>query len=290
MINMSKEENVSLRGVGTLGAIILLYIVIFFSYYPLSGYRNLPLLGVFLETPTSLFYLIFSVIGLCLVLLGKRPARRELAISATSTCLVWVSVQSLYIYNHWTPIIPFFSPTIAAVETLLMTLGFFALDVKKPRSVLIEGNYRNIVTSLGVGLILGLLFGLINLGFFVYLYKQPIVAGNLLYGSLKALQPGIVEETAWRLFFLGGALPLLSKHLPKRIAEISSISLTILFHAIPHVYQTLLVDPISSFITVIILSLLFGLPMTLLAYRRDIETAICFHWTIDAIRFILLAQ
>jgi hypothetical protein len=33
--------------------------------------------------------------------------------------------------------------------------------------------------------------------------------------------------------------------------------------------------------------LLFGLPMALLAYKRDIETAIGFHWVIDAVRFAL---
>lgn len=33
-------------------------------------------------------------------------------------------------------------------------------------------------------------------------------------------------------------------------------------------------------------SLLFGLPMALLQLRRNLETAIAFHWFIDWIRFL----
>jgi ABC-type spermidine/putrescine transport system permease subunit I len=44
---------------------------------------------------------------------------------------------------------------------------------------------------------------------------------------------------------------------------------------------------LSALITVVVTSILFGLPMAYLAYKKDIETAIGFHWIIDAVRFTL---
>jgi hypothetical protein len=46
-------------------------------------------------------------------------------------------------------------------------------------------------------------------------------------------------------------------------------------------------NPPMALVMVVVTSLLFGLPMALLAYKKDIETAIGFHWIIDAVRFAL---
>jgi hypothetical protein len=42
---------------------------------------------------------------------------------------------------------------------------------------------------------------------------------------------------------------------------------------------------VAALVTVAVMSLAFGLPMAILAYKRDIESAMGFHWTIDALRF-----
>jgi membrane protease YdiL (CAAX protease family) len=63
--------------------------------------------------------------------------------------------------------------------------------------------------------------------------------------------------------------------------------MAILFHSALHVQQTIISSPLSALVTVVVTSILFGLPMAYLAYKKDIETAIGFHWVIDAVRFTL---
>jgi hypothetical protein len=168
-----------------------------------------------------------------------------------------------------------------------MCLGFFAMRTDTPRFNILE-NDQDKISSIIYGLILGVVFGLVNLGFFVYLYGEKIQLGNIMFGCLKALQPAIMEEIAYRLLFMGSSIILLRKYLPNNIADKASMTMAIIFHAIPHVYQIVLQEPITAIMSVIVLSVIFGLPMTIIAYKRGIDTSIIFHWTIDAIRFVLI--
>jgi hypothetical protein len=102
---------------------------------------------------------------------------------------------------------------------------------------------------------------------------------------VKALQPGILEEAAYRLIFMSLALAVLLRYLPRSIAVGSAIVMAVVFHAFVHVPALLLTNPVAALVTVAILSVAFGLPMAILAYKKDIESAMGFHWIIDALRF-----
>jgi hypothetical protein len=102
-----------------------------------------------------------------------------------------------------------------------------------------------------------------------------------------ALKPAIMEETAFRLLFMGLALVVLTKVLPRNIAIASAIFMAIVFHSAAHVPDLLMTNPPMALVMVAVTSLLFGLPLALLAYKKDVETAIGFHWVIDAVRFSL---
>jgi hypothetical protein len=86
---------------------------------------------------------------------------------------------------------------------------------------------------------------------------------------------------------MGLAIVVLAKVLPRGIAIGSAVFMAIVFHSAAHVPDLLATDPVMALAAVAVTSLLFGLPMAMLAYRRDIETAIGFHWIIDAVRFSL---
>ena len=269
-------------------SIVISYGLIYSSYYSLSKYSDSPLLGIFLQSPATLINLFFSVIGLVIIFKYKNNIKRkEIMISIILASLIWITVQSSYYYNNWVPNIPYYDPTINALQVFFMSLGFFALNIDTPKFSFLNAknyNFRSII----LGLVLGLVFGLANLAFFIFVYGEQLQIGNIIYGCLRALQPGIMEEVAYRLFFMGSSVLILRKYLTKNIADITSIIMAILFHAIPHAYLIILSNPTSAIITIAVLSILFGLPMTVIAYKRGIETSIIFHWTIDAIRFVLI--
>jgi hypothetical protein len=111
----TKDITDNLRGLVIILSIIIAYTMLFSLFYPLSIYSYSPFLGVFLQNPTSLFYLTFSFASVGIIL--KNPKRITLNIFLLSTlfaCLVWVSIQSQYYYYNWTPFIPYYAPTINA--------------------------------------------------------------------------------------------------------------------------------------------------------------------------------
>lgn len=278
------------KGLGVISAVILAYAAIFALSYPLAQHSDAPLLGVIVSGPAALLYLTFSVLGGLLVIKNRREiGMRDALVAAGLAGLVWASVEYRYLFHGWTPVIPFYEPTFNALEVFLMALG--SLTLRKTRFVkssLAEGDHRKAGRSMATGLLLGVPFALINLAFFVFLYGQGLGVGDILYGGVNALRPAILEEVAFRLFFMGVSMSLLTKHASHAIAVRASIAMAVLFHSLPHVYELLPVDPLMALATVLVSSVLFGMPMAVLAYRRDIEASISFHWTIDAIRFILV--
>lgn len=277
------------KGLAVLFAIPVAYAAIFALSYPLAQYSGVPMLSLIVGGLSSLIYFTLSALGAFLAIKNRDEiTARDLLASAALAGLVWVSVEYRYLFNDWTPLIPFYDPTFNAVEVFLMTLG--ALTVNKNRLIryrLAEGG-RKAGRSLALGFILGIPFALVNLALFVYVYGRGLGVGDVVYGCLNALQPGIMEEVAYRYLFMGASISLLEGHVARKTAARLSIAMAVLFHSLPHVHGILLSNPLMALVTVLVSSLLFGLPMALLAYRRDIETAISFHWTIDAIRFILV--
>jgi hypothetical protein len=113
------------------------------------------------------------------------------------------------------------------------------------------------------------------------------VREDVLTEAIMAPKPAIMEEMAFRLLFMGLAIVVLSKVLPRNIAVVGAVFMAIVFHSAAQVPDLLASDPALALGSVVLTSLLFGLPMALLAYKKDIETAIGFHWIIDALRFSL---
>jgi len=283
-------NRLNFKGLGVISAVVLAYVAIFALSYPLAQYSDTPLLGVIIGGPAALRNLTFSVLGFLLVIKNRREIiSRDVLVAAVLAGLVWISVEYRYLFHGWTPIIPFYDPTLNALEAFLMALGSFTLRKERYiKSSLCEVDQQKAGRSLATGFLLGIPFALINLAFFVFLYGQSLGVGDIVYGCVNALRPAIMEEVAYRLFFMGASMSLLVKHVPKATAVRSSVAMAVLFHSLPHVFELLPVNPLMALVTVLISSVLFGLPMAVLAYRRDIEAAISFHWTIDTIRFILV--
>lgn len=283
-------EAVTGKGIAVLLLFIALYVVLYALSYPLGRLSDNPLLSVPLSGPYSLMSLVMALAGLALAVRHlKEYQLNDVAVSFLLSALVWLAVQSRYWYNGWTPSIPYYDPTFNAVEVFLITLGAIGLlkTSKVLRSRLAEDDVKKAIAGLLTGVAIGLPFAAINVLLLVVFSGEPVAVQDVIVNSIIALRPGIMEEVVFRLFFMGLAIAVLLRYLPRKTAISSAIFMAIVFHSALHVPQMILSSPAAAIFTVALTSLLFGLPMAYLAYKKDIETAIGFHWVIDAVRFSL---
>jgi hypothetical protein len=73
--------------------------------------------------------------------------------------------------------------------------------------------------------------------------------------------------------------------LPDQAAWLSGL-LALLVHNFAHFDDLFLQSPLAALGMGLVMALLWGLPPTLLALRRDLESAAAFHWIQDAARFL----
>lgn len=144
--------------------------------------------------------------------------------------------------------------------------------------------YKKSMKGMTFGLVLGFPFAIINLFAFSMMQGQPIILQNPLFSAIAALQPGFVEEVLYRLTFLSLAWIAMKNYLPSKATPLAAF-LAFLVHNYSHLGDLFVVQPLFALIYGAIMGLLFGLPPTLLALRKNLEAAIAFHWIVDFIRF-----
>ncbi len=109
-------------------------------------------------------------------------------------------------------------------------------------------------------------------------WQNPIIA------AMSALQPGLVEEVVYRFTFLGMVWWFLRDSFPRRAVLLASF-FSVVVHSYAHLDDLFVNNPIFAVVYGAALGIIFGLPMVVLAVRRDLESAIGFHWMQDFVRF-----
>lgn len=154
-----------------------------------------------------------------------------------------------------------------------------------PRVAAFEGTPAQIGGSLLFGMALAIPLAILNNVYFAFTsgtsaFQNPLVS------AWAAVSPGVHEEVIFRFFVLALCLTLLRSTTARRPAMTAAVFLAVVPHSLNHLPDLFLVQPVSALILLLATSLLFGLPMALLQLRRNLETAISFHWFIDAMRFL----
>ncbi|KAJ49720.1 hypothetical protein BD780_001565 [Clostridium tetanomorphum] len=175
-------------------------------------------------------------------------------------------------------------------ETVILFSSFVAACLLSKgdnniKSSLVESKFKKAIISLILGALISIPLGIINFLYFKnttgYLsWQNPIISAFL------ALQPGIVEEIVFRFFIMNVFITILSKYSNKKYTVAISMFLGVVPHSLCHFSELWIINPVNAIVMLVLTSLLFGLPMAYLQYKRDLETAISFHWCIDFIRFL----
>ena len=180
-----------------------------------------------------------------------------------------------------------FSPLGALSEGCAVFLTFLAgmILFKTLESTRVRAFERGLPISLGLGVLFALPLAALN-NLYFYLQNGVPRFQNVVSSALEALSPGIHEEVVYRYFVLAACLVLL-KHSPRpRLALTAAIVMAVVPHSLLHLPDLFLQNPVMGLSMLVATSLLFGLPMAVLQVKRNLESAISFHWFIDAFRFL----
>jgi hypothetical protein len=94
-----------------------------------------------------------------------------------------------------------------------------------------------------------------------------------------------VEEVVYRLTFLNIVWATIRVYVPERAKPLAAL-LALLVYNYAHLTDLFVVNPLFAIAYGGVVALLFGLPMTVLAVRKNLGAAIAFHWVIDFVRFL----
>lgn len=139
--------------------------------------------------------------------------------------------------------------------------------------------------SILFGAMVAVPFAVIN-NLYFYMNVGTVQLQNVFYSAFEALSPAIHEEIIFRFFLLAIALNLLKFSTSRGWAMVIAICLAVIPHSLNHLPELFRENPIMGLFMLIATSLLFGLPMAILQIKKNLETAMTFHWFIDFVRFL----
>jgi hypothetical protein len=143
---------------------------------------------------------------------------------------------------------------------------------------------KPIARSLVSGVVAGLPLAILNVVAFTVMQGQAAAWRAPLAAAVHALQPALVEEAFYRLALLSFLWVVLQLAWPRH-ATLLAATLSLLVHNYSHFGPLLHERPLFALGYGALVGLFFGLPMTALAVRRDLESAIGCHWVVDWLRF-----
>ena len=263
-----------------IGWLCILSIVLFYAALYTLNYL-LPLDGTDYTSRIWNWSQIALTVGALLTLLWHR---RSITFQPVLLGLVLAVLSAL---SHW-----LHDPSLSwsLQEGLAVWACFLAaLVLFKPQEVFSVPAFQpplgKITTSLVLGVILAIPLALIN-NLYFYLNTGAVHFQNLIYSAFEALSPAIHEEIIFRFFVLAFSLSLLRYSPHRRLVMLTAICLAVIPHSLNHLPDLFLEAPTMAVTLLVLTSILFGLPMAVLQIKRNLETAISFHWLIDFARFL----
>ncbi|CEO27793.1 CPBP family intramembrane glutamic endopeptidase [Paraclostridium sordellii] len=171
------------------------------------------------------------------------------------------------------------SSPIMGISTMIPFVSSIRIFKKSKNTVHIFSNDKKIILlSVILTLLIGIILGAINL--FFAIDSIPINPDFKIQYVFNALRAGIFEEIFFRLFFFAMCVYITND---SKFSKTQNL-LCYLIMIIPH---TLIHFNISTFNlpSVVMLSLLFGLPFALMLRKLNLISAIGAHSIVDIIRF-----
>lgn len=145
------------------------------------------------------------------------------------------------------------------------------------------------LAKIGLSILFGILVAIplaVLNNLYFYMNVGAIHFQNILFSAFEASSPAIHEEIIFRFFVLALCISLTPSSASPRLRMGVALFFAVVPHSLNHLPYLFLQNPLMSLFMLAATSLLFGLPMALLQIKKNLETAIAFHWWIDFMRFL----
>lgn len=172
------------------------------------------------------------------------------------------------------------SNNFLGLATMASYIGARSIFKKSNNQILLlkKLDIKSISSTVLLALVIGIILGVINL--FLGLSTMSINFNLSVDWLFKALTAGISEEIIFR-FLLFAICILITKD--KKLTRAESFMIYVIM-IIPHVLMHFDFSSVQ-FGSVLVLSVLFGLPFSLLQRKHDLLSAMGSHFLVDLIRF-----
>ncbi len=275
---MTQESSSTLRRTRLFGCIGVASIIAVYSALYTTNYL-LPVENINLTSriwnwsQTALTLTAIVVILLRLKQLTLRPVLIGLALGLVSAVshwqhdpyIFWCAQEGLAVLFCFTAGVLLFKDRVVIVNTF-------------DASPLIQ------LKNAGIGILFALPLAVLN-NLYFYLNSGSMQFTSLVTSALEALSPAIHEEVVFRFFILALVIFLLRYYLLDRRVMALAVFLAVVPHSLNHLPELFQQNPVMGLVMLTLTSLLFGLPMALLQIKKDLGSAIAFHWFIDFARF-----
>lgn len=283
-------ERMTPGGLAVVLCILAAFVAVFLLSYPLADVSRGTALSTFLGSTRLFFYTVMGLIGLLLIAIyRKNITTYEVVLGVLMATIVCMAIETNYWSTDWSFSHPNYDVCHSGIVTFLMTLG--ALAMLKTEQVLrvqiAEENFWKMARSILFGCTMGLPFAVINIYFFAVIEQMPWAVKDIFSSIIVAMWPAIMGGIACRLLIIGLALIVLRRYLPKNATIAASLLAGAFTLPIINSSGQLLTTPVEALVGIVVMGLLFGLPMALLAYYRDVESAISFHWIVNLAQYAL---
>jgi len=230
---------------------------------------------------TQMMWLVLSacvlIASIIILINAGFPPRKHIILSLIFGLTMFIAYQGII-----------FSSVQTFMVTTLTSLAAFTVFMKYPKhkvKVFDLTNKKVAFSNIFIGLIVGTIFGVINL----FLASEPLSLDINILVFLTSLSPAIYEEIALRLFIFALCLYLLKGEINSNKENFVCYFMMIVPHTLIHTTQQFVeYGPISGLFSVVLLSLLFGLPFAVLQRKRDLTSAMIAHGVVVIIRFSFL--
>jgi len=263
-------------------------VYLFFTSFLIIFVLNLMVPISFLRIPSYtqrmwLLFQIYVIIFAIFILIKENLPRKNIIIVA----LVFGVLTGLY-----NPVV-----NVGTILTFMCTILTFmassSIFQKSEDVISLFENFskREILKSIGIGIIAGAILAFINL---LVAGKQQMNFNVNIHYFLLSLNPGIFEEVSFRLFMYAFCIYILKGKANTKKEKIWCYIMMVLPHVLIHTPDLFFkngvfyLDVPILLVYIVILSLIFGLPLALLQRKRDLSSAMIAHGLVDFVRFCFL--
>lgn len=224
----------------------------------------------------------FALAGTAVVVLFMQRRNVTVRSAVLAFVLALSSGASIYLRTHGT--------VDAAQESMVVFVTFLAGAAlfQSPRGKAIavfQGGAANLLRSVLFGMVAAIPLAAVN-NLFFYITSGEVAFTDAARSALLALSPGISEEIIFRYFIIAICVHWLHSESKQGLGFWAMIFLAVVPHSLNHLPDLFLTNPAMALFMLAATCLLFGLPMALLQVKKNLETAIAFHWFIDFARFL----